>query len=140
MIEEVIVFYFCSSQHVASLSFSSSYLYLLLFLMSAVSKCRIARSLYLANPSMPWKGNQYALNVWVLKKMRKTKTWILCKWNGWFLPLPSVMPSPCLPQLYKKSSTEIKKVPCLLHMLVLSRILFCVSTALKDNISFVVLL
>jgi hypothetical protein len=42
--------------------------------MSAVSKCRIARSLYLANPSMPWKGNQYALNVWVWKKMRKIKT------------------------------------------------------------------
>jgi hypothetical protein len=42
--------------------------------MSAILKFRIARNLYLANPSMPWKGNQYALNVLVWKKMRKTKT------------------------------------------------------------------
>jgi len=42
---------------------------------------------------------------------------------------------PACPQLY---STEIKKVPCLLHMPVLPRVLFCMSIALKD-ISFVVL-
>jgi len=90
--------------------------------MSTVSKCRIARSLYLANPSMPWKGNQYALNVWVLKKMRKTKTWKLCKWNGWFLPLPSMMPSPCLPQTlqhWNKKSPLFTSYACFAQSIIL---------------------